>query len=150
MSKDRLTLDMFDWEPPKMARAFEVAKVRAASLRAMVSKAVSLAMKECGKPRETLAKEIGEYLGEDCSKAMLDAYASEAREDHAISVVRFVALIHATQDIRLLNMIAEQFGWAVIPKRYLAAAEEAIWNDRKEYATQQSMAARRRWKVGAS
>jgi recombinational DNA repair protein (RecF pathway) len=148
MARDRRTLDMFDWSPPTMVRAFEAAKVRAASLRAMISKGVALALKECGKPRETISEEIGAYLGEDCPKSMLDAYASESREDHVINVVRFVALIHATRDIRLLNMIADQFGWAVIPKKYLAAAEEAIWNDRKEYATQQGLAARRRWKGG--
>lgn len=148
MARDRLTLDLFDRALPQVTRAFDAARVRAASLRATISKAVSLALKECGKTREAIAKEIDDYLGEECSKAMIDAYASEAREDHVINVVRFIGLIHATRDMRLLNMIAEMFGWVVIPKRYLSAVEEAMWADRQEQATRERLAARRRWKVG--
>lgn len=146
--RDPDTLDLFSWQPPAIAKVFDQAKVRAASLRSMVSKAVALALKECGKSRDQTAQEIADYLGEDCPKAMLDAYASEAREDHSISLIRFVALIHATRDIRLLNMIAGMFGWAVIPKKYLSAVEEAMWAEQEERATRERLAARRRWKDG--
>lgn len=145
MKRDRSTLDLFKWTPPSVAHAFEEIKVRAVSLAATVSKAVSLAMKECGKPRKQIAREIGEYLGRDCPESMLNAYASEGREDHGISLIRFVALIHVTRDIRLLNMIAKLFGWAVIEERYLAAVEEAMWADQEERATREKLAARRRW-----
>lgn len=146
MRRDRRTLNLFDWEPPVVARAFDAVRVRAVSLYSAISKAVSLAMKECGKPRKRIAHEISEYLGRDCPESMLNAYASEGREDHSISLVRFIALIHVTRDMRLLNMIAKMFGWAVIDERYLAAVEEAMWADQEERATRERLAARRRWK----
>lgn len=122
---DNQTLDLLNWEPPQTATAFPEDKVRAASLRAQISKAVALALKDCGKSRDEVAEEIGEYLGEACSKNILDAYASESREDHVINVVRFMALVHATGDVRLLQMLAEPFGMAVVDKQYLPAIEEA-------------------------
>jgi len=61
------------------------------------------------------------YLGEDVSENMLNAYASEARDEHIISLVRLIALIHATRDRRPLELIASMFGWAVIERRHLPA-----------------------------
>ncbi len=146
MASDRRTLDLFSWKPKPVLQAFDAVKIRAASLRSTISKGVSLALKECGDSRETVAEKISEYLGEDCPKSMLDAYASEAREEHTVNVVRFVALIHATRDIRLLNMIAEPFGWAVIPAKYLPAIDEAVLADTIEELQQRKALARKTWK----
>lgn len=144
--RDPRTPDLFDWAPPAMLRAFPKERVRAASLRASVAKAIGLALKECGRSRETIAEEIGAYLGENCSKAMLDAYASESREDHVINVVRFLALVHATRDFRLLQLLAEPFGLAVIDERYLSAVEDAMYAEQIETLSQRQKIARRRWK----
>jgi hypothetical protein len=144
--RDNGTLDLLSWQPPEPVRAFPAEKVRAASLRAAVAKAVSLALKECEQDREEIAVAIGEYLGEPCSKAMLDAYASEAREEHVINVVRFIALMHATGDRRLLQMLAEPFGLAVIDARYLPAIEDALLDDKIAELTQRRQFARRKWK----
>lgn len=146
--QDRRTIDLFSWEPPSVVRSFDAAKVRAASLRAAMSKAVALALKESGKSRDQAAEEISAYLGEDCPKAALDAYSSEAREDHTINVIRFMGLLHVTRDIRLLNLLAEQFGWAVIPTKYLPAIEEAVLADKIEELQQRKNQARRTWKGG--
>lgn len=150
MARDRRTLDLLSWTPPVLARAFEGAAVRAATLRAMIAKAVAVALKDCGKSREAVAQEIGDYLGEGegCPKSMLDAYASQAREDHVISVVRFIGLIAATDDMRLLQLIADQFGWAVIPKKFLPAIEEAMLADRIEELQARKAQARKTWKGG--
>ncbi|WP_029009366.1 hypothetical protein [Azospirillum halopraeferens] len=143
---DPHTLDLLSWTPPEPTRAFAREDIRAASLRSMVAKAVSLALKECGKSREEVAEEIGAYLGEPCSKPMLDAYASEAREDHVVNVVRFLALIHATGDQRLLQMLAEPFGWAVIDQKYLPAIEDAMLDAKIDELTQRRQLARKRWR----
>ena len=123
--------DLFSWEPPKVTRAFAPEKVRAASLAASLSKAVSASLKECGKDREQVAREMAAYLGEAVSADMLDKYASEAAESHIINVVRFIGLIAATKDQRLLELVAATFGWAVIERKYLPAIDYAIALEKK-------------------
>ena len=147
-ARDPLTPDLFSWSPPPVTRRFEARKVRAAGLRGSLARAVATSLKECGRTREDVAREMAAYLGEDCPKTMLDAYASQAREDHTISAVRLVALIHATRDIRLLNLIAEPFGWAAIPKKYLPAIEEAVLTDKIEELSRRKTRARQTWKAG--
>lgn len=146
--RDTRTFDLLAWEPHKPAKAFAPEKVRAATLRAMMCRAVAAALKECGKERDQVAAEIGDFLGEACGKSMLDAYASEAREDHAIPLVRFLGLVHATGDIRLLQVLANQFGWAVVPQKYLPAIEESIIADKIEELQQRRALARKSWKGG--
>lgn len=145
---DQSTMDLFSWTPPALAKTFEPSEVRAASLRSSIAKAVSLALKACGKSRDQAASEVGAYLGEDCPKNMLDAYASEAREEHSINLVRFVALIHTTRDMRLLNLVANMFGQVVIDQKYLPAIEEAICQDKIEELQARKAQARKSWKGG--
>ncbi len=114
--RDRFTLDLLSWQPP--AVRFEEPLVRAHTLNARFARAISLALKECGMTREEVAERMSEWLGETVSRNMLDAYASEARESHQINLPRFAALIHATEDWRLLSLLPEMFGFAVMPKEY--------------------------------
>lgn len=144
--RDQRTLDLLSWEPTQPARAFEPEKVRASSLRSMICRAIALALKDCDRDRDEIAEEIAAYLGETCPKNMLDAYASEAREDHTIPLVKFLGLIHATRDMRLLQILAQQFGWAVIPERYLGAVEEAVISAKEEELGQLKRQARRKWR----
>lgn len=144
--RDTQTYDLLAWEPPQPAKAFAPEKVRAASLRSMVCRALAAALKECGKDRERVATDITDFLGEPCAKSMLDAYASEAREEHTIPLVRFLGVVHATGDIRLLQVLANQFGWAVVPAKYLPAIEEAIIADKIEELQQRRVMARKTWK----
>lgn len=143
---DNKTLDLLGWQPPAPVKRFAEEKVRAATLRGAIAKAVSVALKECGKDRDQVAQEMTDYLGEEVKRTILDAYASEAREDHVINLPRFIALMHATGDQRLLQVIAELFGLAVIPQRYLPAIEEAILADKIEELQQRHRMARRTWK----
>ncbi|KAA5607138.1 DNA transposition protein [Roseospira marina] len=129
---DRRTLDLLDWEPPEVVRAFPAEHVRAASLRAQISKAVAAALRDCEQPREDIAASMAEYLGEAVPKTALDSYASEAREDHTISVVRLMALVHATGDTRLLQLLAEPFGCMVVDAKHREAIEEIIDLDRRD------------------
>lgn len=124
MARDRadtLTLDLLDWQPPEIAAAFPEEKVRAATLRGRMAKAVSVSLRECGLERAEVARRMGAYLGgEQVSENMLDNYASEARADTTISVPRLLALVHVTGDLRLLQVLADPFGQVVVDKRYVS------------------------------
>lgn len=146
---DSRTGDLLGWEPPRPVARFPAESVRAATLASKVAKAMALALKGCGKCREHVAREMSAYLGETVSLAMLNAYVSEARTSHAISMPRFAALVHATQDLRLLAILPELFGCAVIDERFLPAIEDAVLDDKIEELTQRKKMARKRWK-GAS
>lgn len=141
-------LDLLGWAPSEPVVAFDPRTVRAASLAASISKAVSQSLKSCGRPREQVAERMSAYLDEQVSKTMLDAYASEARGEHIINIVRFIALIEATGDRRLLNLIAELFGWAVIEQRYLPAIELAERMEKRAEMDREIDAARRQLKRG--
>jgi len=82
---DTRTMDLLDWEPAPIVAAFVPERVRCSSLRAKIARAVSEAMKDAPECREVLAAGMGAWLGEDVSENMLNAYASEAREEHSIS-----------------------------------------------------------------
>jgi len=81
-------------------------------------------------------------------KNMLDAYASQGREDHSISLVRFIALIHATRDRRLLEMVAEQFGWSVIERKHLKMIELAQVEERLDELRRHADALKRQTRTG--
>jgi hypothetical protein len=124
----RLTrqMNLLDWMPPPATVEFNPADVRGATIAARLSRAVSQALKDCKAKREEVAERMTRFLGgPEVTKAMIDAYASPARPDHAIGVPRFMALIHATGDRRLLQMLADEMGWAVIERRHLPLIEVA-------------------------
>lgn len=117
---DNATLDLLNWEPPEAAVRFEDSDVRGATLSTRICRAMTLAIKDCGKNREQIAAEMSDYLGETVSVQMLNAYTSEARETHTINVCRFAAMVHATKDWRMLSIIPELFGFAVVDDRYIS------------------------------
>lgn len=63
------------------------------------------------------ARAMSEFLGEECSKAMLDAYASTARAEHNIPAYRLVALAAVTRDARLLNAVLDGTGFIAVDAR---------------------------------
>lgn len=140
---DRRQLDLLDWQPTNAVAAFQPETVRAASLAATLSKGVSAALKQCGRPRTDVARLMSEYLDEQVSENMLNAYAAEARSEHVINVVRFIALLHVTGDRRLLELIAALFDWAVIERRFLPAIELAELQERRAELDREADARRR-------
>jgi hypothetical protein len=86
---------------------------------------------------------MSEFLGQPVSVNMLDAYASQARGQHNISAVRLVALLHATQDRRLLELVAEMFGWPVIERKFLKLIELASLQEREDALRRQRETLRR-------
>lgn len=115
-----------------MVTRYDEHRVRAASLRQRIARAVSETLKDASETRPAIARLMSTWLGEEVSKNMLDAYASEARDDHTIPYLRLLALVHATGDIRPLQIGAEQFGHAVIDGDYLGWAELGELYDAKE------------------
>lgn len=124
--------DLLDWTPPQPVKRFEEHTVRAATITARIAMAVSQAMQDCPLDRFAIAQKMSDYLGEDVTKNMLDAYASQARENHVIPLPRFVALVHATGDRRLFELLAEMFNWAVIPRKFLPLIELAAVREKED------------------
>jgi hypothetical protein len=126
--RDDLTLDLLDWAAPDVVPQVPAGLVRAGTLRGRMARVVSLVLKECPTPREQIAELMSEFLGEGetVSKSMLDAYASQAREEHTISAIRLVALAHATGDMRAMQVLVEPLEHAVIHTRYLPAIDAEL------------------------
>jgi hypothetical protein len=137
---------LLDWQPPEVAPSFEDVQVRSASLRGRIAKAVSTVLKDCDLGRAEIAFRMGEYLSEDVSLAMLDAYASEAREDHVISVVRLIALFRVTEDARLIQVLTDGSDYRVIPAKYMGAIKAAIIKDKISELEREAALADREWK----
>lgn len=140
--------DLLGWEPPALVERFEERQVRAGSLRGQIARAVAATLTECALDREDIAARMTEYLGEDVSRAMLDAYASQAKEAHSISFVRLIALVEVTGDARPLQLAAEQAGRAVVEAKYVHAIRAEMIREKREALDREEKAARRAWKGG--
>lgn len=142
-------LDLLDWTPPPATVRFDDAVVRAATIQARISRAISVALKDAGVDRAEIARRMTAFLGETVPVNMLNAYASQAREDHVISVPRFLALMAATGDRRLLQLLAEDMGWAVVEKRHLPMIELAEVQEKLAELEAHRAALKRRVKAGS-
>lgn len=130
---DDRTLDLLAWEPPEPPRYAEE-RVRTATLRDRISRAVSETLKDCEQGRAEIAAAMGAWLGEEVSENMLNAYASQGREDHTIPYLRLLALVQVTGDTRLLQLGAELFGTTVIENRLKPFIEIGMRFDRRNRA----------------
>ena len=146
MDQSPAQLSLLEWTPPEPTVRFDEVQVRAATIEARVSRAIAAALKDSVSDRQAVAEAMGEFLGQRVTKNMLDAYASVAREDHPITIARFVALLHATRDRRLLELIAEPLGWAVIDRKMLPLIELAAVQEKQRELHAQADALRRRAK----
>ena len=140
--------DLFGTEPSPAEIAFSPDEIRAASLNARLCRAISVALKSCGKSREDVAEAMSSYLGVRISVDMLNAYSSAARETHVISWPRLIALVHATGDLRLLTAGLDQFGVALIDRRYLPYVELGILEEEKAELSRKQAQLRRATKRG--
>ncbi len=131
-------LPLFDeWGCPQEVRRFDPVRVRGATLQGRLSRGVSETLKEArvdGRKasRTDVARAMSQWLGTSVSAPMLNKYASVTSEDHEISLSRALALMVATGDHRLLAMMVDEVGLALVPKRYGKAAEELQERDRLE------------------
>lgn len=112
--RDTRTGDLFAYNQP--VQRFEEQISAAATLNGRICRAISAALATTPYSRDEIASRMSAYLGERISKSMLDKYASEGSEDHIITLPRFLALVHATDDKRLLNLLTEPFGFISVPR----------------------------------
>ena len=143
---DRRQPDLLDWRPPAPVERFEDGAVRAATITGRLSRAVGASLREHTLTRPEIARRMAEYLGRPVSVNMLNAWASQERADQTIGADRLVALIHATGDRRLLEAIAELFGWTVIPKKFLPLIDLASVREREDELRRHADALRRQAK----
>lgn len=125
---------LLDWTPPETVKAFPPELVRGATLAARISRAVSVALRDCPHTREQIAADMSAHLGQTVTVDMLNAYASPARESHNITLPRYLAVMHATGDRRLAEMLVEDMDWAVIERKYLAHIELALAREHADEA----------------
>lgn len=134
--RDPRTPDLFDYAGDKdPIPRFEEKVSAIASLTHRICRGMKEAAersKQNGVSRTMLAKSMSEYLGEEVTPAMLDKYISAGSGDHQISVVRFLAFVHATGDKRLLNLLVEPFGDISVPREcegWIVAGQLAMAED---------------------
>ena len=130
--RDDRTLDLLAWEPDPLVKRFDDDRVRSPSLAQRIALGVAETLRASPLSRDEIAAAASDWLGETISKAMLDAYASQARADHNISLLRAIAIMQVTGDRRLLQMAAELFGLTVIEKRYLPWVDVGRLADKKQ------------------
>jgi hypothetical protein len=99
----------------QLAFTFEVAhrpteEAALAALERQVSVAVGKILKEDSRSRFEIAAALSAISDEEVSKAMLDAYASEAREGHNISFARMLVLVTTTERYDVLDGLLTKIG----------------------------------------
>lgn len=94
-----------------------------AGSRHQTAHAVAQVLKEDPRTREVIAAEMSVLMDEEISKAMLDAYASPARDGHNISWDRMKALIVVTGRIDILRREIATIGVTVVDGNGLMLAE---------------------------
>lgn len=129
--------DLLSWKAPDAAPAFDRYRVRAATLEAVLARAVGETLRMSELSRREIALRMGAFLGETVSENVLNAYASPARAGHTISLPRFLALLHVTGDARLLNAIAEPAGFAAVDRRFLTLIELASLREHEDQVARQ-------------
>lgn len=109
----------FTFEPPKPATS----PADLAGFAQYISSSVGRILKDDPRSRFEIAFSMSELLDDEVSKLMLDAYASEARENHAISANRFLALIAVTNRFDILDAAVRRIGAALLVGDEIRTAE---------------------------
>lgn len=89
-----------------------------------ISAQLRLAMREAidasGKSRETIAKELAVILDRPhITPTYLSRYIDEAPKPLIMNMIMFTAMVAVTRDMRLLQMMASEFGFIAIPDNQL-------------------------------
>lgn len=135
MSKDRLTQDLFSWEPPKVTVGYAQDVYGRGDLENRIARLVARAMRDArddGKSRSDLSGAMSRDLGRSVSEDTLNKWASEASGAHRIPLDAFIALIRATDAKNLLGFIPSLFGFAVVPEHYTDLIEIHLIDEREE------------------
>ncbi len=144
---DTQTLSLFDWEPPKVSVNLPEEMTRGGTIDTQIARAISHALAESGLSREETATAMSDYLGQEVTKNMIDAYASQARETHKITLERFIALIEVTKNIGLAGFVAQFFGHIVVPTKYGELIDLHYTEEKLEELEQKRLMLRTKWRA---
>lgn len=100
----------FAFEPPAPATA----DAALAGLEQRINRMVGAMLNSDERPREVIAARMSVLLGEDVSRAMLDAYSSPARIEHRVPMSRLLALVAVTGRHDLLDPLLREIGAALL------------------------------------
>jgi len=78
-----------------------------------IARTVGKILKEDGRDREKIAEKVSELLGEKVSRAMIDAYSSQARREHPIPAHRLLALLSVTGRWDCLDALLCEWGMRI-------------------------------------
>lgn len=85
-----------------------------AGLERRVNTMVGSMLNSDERSREEIAGAMSAMLGEDVSRAMLDAYSSPARIEHKVPFSRMLALVAVTGRHDLLDLLLREIGAALL------------------------------------
>jgi len=121
MAKPRPSADQFafTFDAPQPATL----PAALAGVDARIARTVAEILKDEDRDRVVIAAEMSVLLAEEVSKAMLDAYASPARDGHNISFARMLALIAVSQRFDLLDRELRAIGAAILVGEEIYTAE---------------------------
>ena len=105
--------------PDQIAFTFETPRVAEdegdlAGLERQICGAVGTILNSDPRPREVIAALMSVLLGEEVSRAMLDAHSSPARVDHKVAMSRFLALVAVCKRHDVLDRLLRPIGAAVL------------------------------------
>jgi len=108
-----------------------------------LSHAMKRACEQSGLDRHTIATRMAKALGQpNFSKGTLDAYISTAKDTHAISLVRFIAFVNATEQRWLMDFVCARTGCTSLIGAEAHLAEQA-WLQRRGNVIRRQIAALR-------
>lgn len=146
--RDGGTLDLFrDYQPGPVVARYDEQLVRASNDRARLARAVAAALRSNNGDRAQVAKEVSEYLGERVSEAMLNRYASQGAEEHAIPAHRLIALAIVLGDARLINALLTETGLIAIDAKYEALIRREQAREAAARLQREAEAADAAWKA---
>lgn len=146
--RDAFTVDLFkDYQPQPVVERFADDQVKAWSMAGRLAKAIALTMEESSLSREEIAAQMSEITKSNVSKATLDAYASQAKEQNQIPATRLAALVTITGDARPLNVLLEEAGLIVVPKKFEALLKRERARELRALLEREEQAADAQWRA---
>lgn len=109
----------FTFEAPSVPRG----EAELAGLGRVMAAIVAQALREDPRDRFAIGGAVTRLLGDEVTKSMLDAYASEARDDHNVSAARLFAIIAVTDRHDLLDLAMKRIGARVLVGEEILTAQ---------------------------
>lgn len=146
--RDTKTPDLFrDYVVPDVVARYEPERVRAATITMRVARAISEALKNDGRSRADIAREMSTYLGDTVTEAMINQYASPSNDKHNIPAHRLLALLAVTKDARLINTVLDGTGLVAVHEKYEALIRREMAKEARERLDREIAAADAHWRA---